>query len=116
MWLLDHCFVIQHFVSLLPSLCLRREGWLLTFVVFLISCFVVFLYLFLTVSSVGLLFVIVVVTCHMNFIYLYKFYNVRLLHRRGSYYAVIITHVRNRNSNIQGRSGHVVNSDFPYHK
>ena len=111
MWLLDHCFVIQHFVSLLPSLCLRREGWLLTFVVFLISCFVVFLYLFLTVSWVGLLFVIVVVTCHMNFIY-----NLRLLHRRGSYYAVIITHVRNRNSNIQGRSGNVVNSDFSYHK
>ena len=90
---------------------LKKRGLVANFCGILNIMFVVFIYLFLTVSSVGLLFVIVVVTCHMNFIY-----NVRLLHRRGSYYAVINTHVRNRNSNIQGRSGNVVNSDFPYHK
>ena len=34
-------------------------------------------------------------------------------HWRSSHYA--ITHVHNKNSNIQGRSPNVV-SDFPYHK
>ena len=36
------------------------------------------------------------------------------LHWRSSHYAV--THVRNKNSYIQGRSPNVVKSYFPYHK
>ena len=35
-------------------------------------------------------------------------------HWRSSLYAVM--HMRNKNSNIQGRSSHVVKEIFPYHK